>query len=575
MALRSLPRRLLAAGLLFLAGCLYPVGEKIDLALCDVAMLPRDPLPAGAAVVAPPIPAQQKPAGKERWNVPSDLVPGGDVSPIQLPPKREKEAWTAAINELFPELGSLGEDPEPGPGPEGKPLALGDLQRLAAANNPAIKQAIAAVEAARGAAIQAGLYPNPTVGYEQDTANTTGGPGYLGGFVDQKIVTTNRLQTARAVAAMDLRNAEVALRRAQSDLATRVRGGYFAVLVARENVRINKALAAFTAQIFSIQVDQIKAGLSAAYEPMQLRALAYQARGALIQARNRYTSAWKQLASAMGLPGTPPAQLVGSVDMPVPVLVYGDVLARMLQRHTDVETAGNALLRSRYNLQLARVTPIPDVGVRTMLQKDYTGPPNNLNYSVAVGIPLPIWDRNQGGILQAQAQVVQASEEGNRVRVELTSRLAEAFERYRDSRALLRYYRDHILPDQVRVYRGVYERWNRVPATGQDLAGPGYTDVVVAQQNLAASIGTYVTTLGQSWQALVDVVDLLQTNDLFQTGAAETPSECFANALDLEQLLAPPHRPPCAPQPGRALPSSANWPPAMAKPATPTNARDK
>ena len=38
---------------------------------------------------------------------------------------------------------------------------------------------------------------------------------------------------------MDLLNAEVALRRARSDLFYQVRTTYFAALVARENVRIN------------------------------------------------------------------------------------------------------------------------------------------------------------------------------------------------------------------------------------------------------------------------------------------------------------------------------------------------
>src|SRR5205823_12521777 len=139
-------------------------------------------------------------------------------------------------------------------------------------------------EAARGAALQAGMPPNPGFGYEGDTMGTMGSAGYQGAFVDQLIKTANKLQLARAVATMDLRNAELALRRAQTDLATRVRGGYFAVLVARENVRINKALAGFTTQIFNIQVDQIKAGFAAPYEPMWLRPLAYQPRGPLILA---------------------------------------------------------------------------------------------------------------------------------------------------------------------------------------------------------------------------------------------------------------------------------------------------
>src|SRR5262245_60942213 len=155
MAFFRLTRRLFGAGLLLVTGCLYPVGEKVDSAICDVALLPRDPLPPGAAAVAPPIPAQEKPVGKERWSIPRDLMPGGEVPPIKLPTKDNEADRAAVIKQLFPELGPLGDDPAPLPGPDGKPLDLSDLQKLAAGNSPAIKQAIAAVEAARGAAIQA------------------------------------------------------------------------------------------------------------------------------------------------------------------------------------------------------------------------------------------------------------------------------------------------------------------------------------------------------------------------------------------------------------------------------------
>ena len=101
-------------------------------------------------------------------------------------------------------------------GPQGRPLDLADLQRLALSNGPLFRQAAANVEAMRGAAIQAGAYPNPTFGFQEDTAGTAGGPGYLGGFVNQVIKTANKLQLQRAAATMDLRNAELAAQARQN-----------------------------------------------------------------------------------------------------------------------------------------------------------------------------------------------------------------------------------------------------------------------------------------------------------------------------------------------------------------------
>ena len=52
-------------------------------------------------------------------------------------------------------------------------------KRLALANSPIIRQAAADIEARRGQALQAGLYPNPNLGFEGDTMNQAATAGIL------------------------------------------------------------------------------------------------------------------------------------------------------------------------------------------------------------------------------------------------------------------------------------------------------------------------------------------------------------------------------------------------------------
>ncbi|MCI0458850.1 MAG: TolC family protein [Gemmataceae bacterium] len=514
--------------LLLVSGCSFPVREQADHLLVELAARPLDlsPMPLADQTLTPGAPAPQPPAVEgqppkpgsrlsERLRIPPEL-PGAQAPPIELPPAKAPRAEKeAAMNRLFPPLPPLDPDPPQLPGPEGHPLTLADLQRLALAHSPVLRQAAADVEAARGAVQQAGLYPNPTVGYEADTAGTGGTAGYQGGYIEQQVKTAGKLKLAQAAAAMDLANAELALRRAQIDVMTQVRRGYFGVLVAQENIKVTRALARFTEEVYRIQVEQLKEGQAAAYEPFQLRVPAMQARGALVQARNRYSAAWKGLVAALGLLAMPPTELAGRVDSPLPLFDYDKVLAQILERHTDVLTAHNSLQRARYHLRLAQVTPIPDVDLRLMVQKDFTTPPFLMAHSVQVGIPFPVWDRNQGNIIQAQGQLLRASEEASRARNDLTARLAEAFQRYQDNLRLLDYYRLWILPDQVRAYRGVYERHQQEPEI------VSFGDVVTAQQTLAATITTYVTTLGEAWTAVVEVANVLQTTDLFQVDTGQ------------------------------------------------------
>ncbi len=553
-------------GLLLVSGCCFPVNEKIDLTVCDLAARPRDLQPADQG----PLPTAQMPAladgltpaayqpkggtapelkGKGHLlTIPPELMPGGPVPELKLPrATAENEAVRRkAIENLYPTLPPLAEEPPPQLGPAGLPLTLSDLQRLALANSPLIKQAAANIEAARGAAIQAGLPPNPVIAFENDTIGTTGGGGYQGGYIEQKIITWGKLQLSRAVSAMDLRNAELALRKAETDLSKNVRGGYFAVLVAHEGVRVNRALVRFTDEVYRLQVvGQLRPGQAAPYEPAYLRSLAYQARANLIQSRNRYASAWKQLAANLGLPGLPLTQLAGRIDMPIPAYDHKDVLARVLANHTDMRTALNTYHQAILSVKLAKAQPLPDPTVHVLVQQDRTGPPFEISPSVTVSFPIPVWDRNQGGIMQAQGKLANANEEPHRVRSALTAALADAFERYENGRMLLAIYRDRLLPDQVRVYRGVYDRYQR-----GELGGVNVGDVVVAQQNLAGSIGSYLTTLGQMWQAVVDVTDLLQTDDMFQFNGQSVPTVCVPGVPDLENLPGLPCCHPCSPTPG-------------------------
>jgi cobalt-zinc-cadmium efflux system outer membrane protein len=569
----SRSRLLSILGLLLLSGCrCYTVEPNVDQAIRDLAKHPFDPdplpvkeprsaAPPRTVPNAPPADGSTNPgpeadsenpsieptsaltqadkdlspedvaAIKSRLSIPP-VIPGSQAPVIVWP--REKEEKQREILRLYPDLPELPGDPPALPGPDGQPYTLAALQQLAAAHNPQLKQAAALVEQAKANVIQAGVYPNPTVGYESDTAGTGATAGFQGFFIDQFIKTAGKLKLQQAQAVMDLLNAELALKRARSDLATQVRSGYFSVLVARESVKVNRGLAQFAYEVYRVQLELLKGGLGAAYEPAQLRALVYTARSSLIQSLTSYQAAWNQLASTLGARHLPLSEVAGRIDWKIPCYDYEAAKALVLRNHTDVLTARNTIEKSRYGLQLARVSVYPDIETKVTVQKDYTAPPFQIVHSVQIGGPLPIWDQNKGNILAAQAQLVHDLEEPHRVEVVLTGSLANAFANYKNNLQQLQDYREHILPDLVTAYRGVFDRRNFDPSVT-------FGDLVNAQQTLAAGVTTYLTTLGQLWQSVVSVADLLQTDDLFQVGQEmELP-----HLPDLEHLPELPCKHPC------------------------------
>ena len=118
----------------------------------------------------------------------------------------------------------------------------------------------------------------------------------------------------------------------------------------------------------------------------------------------------------------------------------------------------------------------------------------------------------------------------------MTSRLADAYERYQTNLTLADYYRTLILPDQVQSYRGTYMRHQEEP----DVVG--FSDIVAAQQSLTSAVGSYVTALGALWQAIVDLGNLMQVDDIFLMGSPQA----MAQIPNLDQLC---------PVPGLGLPN--------------------
>jgi cobalt-zinc-cadmium efflux system outer membrane protein len=560
--------------LLLVSGCLLPIHEDMDGPVVSHSGAVVDAyssrwtdatLPASStAVVQPQAVKEHEPKTlAERLKLPAGL-PGEEVQDIKLPPLTAKrEEVQAAIQKYFPALPPLPVEPRAEPGPEGCPLTLADLQKLALTNSPVFRQAVADLEAARGAALQARLGPNPRVGYEGDTIHQADSAGIQGGFIEQTIKTGGKLRLSYASAMLNVRASELKVEQTEAEVRTQVRSGYFAVLVAKKNLEVTRALGKLTDEIYRVLVLQLQAGEVATYEPMQVRVLALQARGLVIQAHNRYVAAWKQLASSLGLPGMPLTQVAGRIDMPIPRYTYEEVLAQVLQRHTEVLSAQTSVDKAQVDLRLAQVQNMPDVDLRYMVQKDYTTPPFGTVHSVVVGMQVPIFDRNQGHIRQAQALLLRATEQAPRVRAELTARLAEAFERYENNRALLDLYRTQMIPNQVQAFRATVARHFR----GGEKAGVSYNDLVTAEQTLVGLITNYINTLRDQWTAVVDVAGVLQTRDLFQTGdndeVAPVPELDGLFSLDGRGLDSPPlvNLPPPMPGPGAVLgPASAELP---------------
>jgi cobalt-zinc-cadmium efflux system outer membrane protein len=519
---RRLGRCVRGAGLaaVLLGGC---AGRPVRVPCGDLPMMAElaDACTADALNQAPRPAALDKwpegpavPPGRKAFELPSDL-PGADTPPVQRPkvdantPVAERER---IVRELFPAPVPVGPKAAR---PAGQPVSLAELQQTALANSPAVHRAQDDAQAALGPVIQAGLRPNPTVGYQVDQWHFGLDSGQQGMLFNKVFKFPGKLSLAQMVAGYDYLNAVVAVRRAQVDVIAKVRTAFFAALVAQKGVETNRALVELADETYRLQLKQLVGGEAAGYEPLQLYAQAVQTRNALAQSEAAYRTASKQLAAAIGEPDMPPALVSGRADAVAPAVDVDHAAAAMLDAHTDLLTARNAIRQAEVNLRLQLRQPYPDLQANATLQYDV--PAQNMQLGLQLGIQLPVWDRNQGNIHQARWTIARANEDLRARENDLRSQLADAAGRYETNRVAVENYRDKIIPNLTRAYRAMVRRFQEEPAK------VAFNDIVVAQQNLAQAMQSYLTALDGQWHALADLAAVTQQDELYPCPPAPAP----------------------------------------------------
>lgn len=329
---------------------------------------------------------------------------------------------------------------------DGGGMTLSDLEQMALENNPSISRAEALVNAARGNWVQVGLPPNPTTGYEGQQIGSAGKAEQDGAFVGQEIVRGGKLRLNREIAAQEINRAEQQLSVQRQRVLTDVRISYNAVLIANRQEQLTSELMQVAKEGMSAAEILFKGKEVGRADVLQAE-IEYENTSVLVEnSRHRRAAAWQFMSSVVGQPQLAPQRLAGVPDEERAVLKFEVIRERVLTASPEVAVAVANLERSRWALQRARAEPIPNVTVQGLVNWRDNGIGGASDGSLTVGIPLPAWNRNQGGIAQAQAEVAAAQSALQQVELNLQNRLAPVYERYANSRNQVVRYRSRIIP---------------------------------------------------------------------------------------------------------------------------------
>ena len=372
--------------------------------------------------------------------------------------------------------------------PSGPPLKLEDLEAMALQRNPTLAQAEAAVRAAAGRQRQAGLFPNPVAGYFVDefAFRSPGETAEHGAFIEQTIPLGGKLSKARNVFARERDQAVINAEAQRLRIANSIRVLYYETLGAQRLVQLRADLSQLARETVATTKELYNVGQADRSDQLQSEIEAERAEIDFLNAQNDWLGAWQTLAATVGNPSLAPATLAGSADDDLTPLNEAQLLDTLLQQSPDVRVARATVERARAVLARARAQRVPDLFVRGGLGYSYdrfeapsfslVGQRKGLEGQLQVGVNVPLFNRNQGGIAAADAEVAIAERDVERVQLLLRTRFAAGFREYRNAQQVVERYRTQIIPRareayelQLQNFRGMATAYPQVLAAQRTL----------------------------------------------------------------------------------------------------------
>src|SRR5262249_9573324 len=140
--------------------------------------------------------------------------------------------------------------------------------------------------------------------------------------------------------------------------------------------------------------------------------------------------------------------------------------------------------------------------------------PVGLQGFAEVGVRIPLFNRNQGNIQAAKAEIDRAQLEANRVQLLLRERVAAPIQNYLTARAAVDRYRNRMIPNAENAYKLYLQKYSNMTAA--------YPQVLIAQRTLFQLKTDYVAALESAWVSAISLKGFMLTDGL---EAPTTPSE--------------------------------------------------
>ncbi len=381
-------------------------------------------------------------------------------------------------------------------------LTLREVLSLVLLQNPEIKAFAFEVRAREAAVLQSSLLPNPQLGVVAENFGNNALTGFdstaitlqlsqlieLGG---KRAARTEATQLARDLAGWDYERARI-------KVLTETHNAYVEVMSAQGRTALSKQVVDLADEVAAAAAKRVTAGKVSPVEETKAGVATASVRIELTRAERELEAARARLAATWGSTAPRFKRALGALEAILPIPSLAQLMER-LRQNPELARWATEIAERQAVIALEETRAIPDLtasfGVRRFEE------PGDDALVVGISLPLPVFNRNQGAILEAQRRLAKTEEERRAMEVRMATALSSAYQTLAGAHAEITALKAQVLPGAQSAFEAA--------SKGYRLGKFGLLDVLDAQRTLFGAKTQYLRALTDYHQSIAQVEGLI------------------------------------------------------------------
>lgn len=363
-----------------------------------------------------------------------------------------------------------------------------ELINLALEKNPSISSAFSSIDIAQGELRAAKAYPNPEVelflasGKSREGSNSE---AEFGMAVVQPIEWPLKRLYRRKAAEEEIKVTEFDKEAVKLELIFTTKQLYYSILLAKKDVEIAKQNLETSKALLSIIERRVELGESRELDFIKSRVETLNFERELIRAETNLGAVKAILNTFLGNSLEKDFNIEDELTYPSTLYAIENFAQRVTDFNPHIKAQETEVKRAGFSLSEQKHLRVPDI----FLQGFYEREIDRIGLGGGIGISIPLWYLNQGGIQSARAEERRASLDLKLLEIEITSHLEDEYKNYK------------IAFEQSKIFSGeLLDRAKR----SLEIAQFSYEQGEIGLLDVLDALRTYRDTLREYYQVLYE-----------------------------------------------------------------------